>query len=74
MRLALDVDSLDEIAVDPFADPSETPTTLMDKLEAAAKSWAEVGSFFPKGISAKDAACKQVIHRRVEDGGEGSTC
>ena len=71
MRLALDVDSLDEIAgrIRSLIHP-ETPTTLMDKLKLLPKL-AEVGSFFPKGISAKDAACKQVIHRRVEDGGEG---
>jgi 4-hydroxy-3-polyprenylbenzoate decarboxylase len=71
MRLALDVDSLDEIAgrIRSLIHP-ETPTTLMDKLKLLPKL-AEVGSFFPKVIASKDAACKQVIHRRVEDGGEG---
>jgi 4-hydroxy-3-polyprenylbenzoate decarboxylase len=71
MRLALEVDSLDEIAgrIRSLIHP-ETPTTLMDKLKLLPKL-AEVGSFFPKLIAAKDAACKQVIHRRVEDGGEG---
>ena len=71
MRLALDVDSLDEIAgrIRALIHP-ETPTTLMDKLKLLPKL-AEVGSFFPKVIAAKDAACKQVIHRKVEDGGEG---
>ena len=71
MRLALDVDSLDEIAgrIRALIHP-ETPTTLMDKLKLLPKL-AEVGSFFPKMIAAKDAACKQVVHRRVEDGGEG---
>ena len=71
MRLALDVDSLDEIAgrIRLLIHP-ETPTTLMDKLKLLPKL-AEVGNFFPKVISAKDAACKQVIHRTVEDGGQG---
>ena len=71
MRLALEVDSLDEIAgrIRALIHP-ETPTTLMDKLKLLPKL-AEVGSYFPKVIAAKDAACKQVIHRRVEDGGEG---
>jgi 4-hydroxy-3-polyprenylbenzoate decarboxylase len=71
MKLALEVDSLDEIAerIRSLIHP-ETPTTLMDKLKLLPKL-AEVGSFFPKVISSKDAACKQVIHRRVEDGGEG---
>jgi 4-hydroxy-3-polyprenylbenzoate decarboxylase len=71
MRLALEVDSLDEIAgrIRSLIHP-ETPTTLMDKLKLLPKL-AEVGSFFPKVIAAKDAACKQVIHRRVEDGGQG---
>jgi 4-hydroxy-3-polyprenylbenzoate decarboxylase len=71
MRLALEVESLDEIAgrIRSLIHP-ETPTTLMDKLKLLPKL-AEVGSFFPKVISAKDAACKQVIHRRVEDGGKG---
>jgi 4-hydroxy-3-polyprenylbenzoate decarboxylase len=71
MRLALEVNSLDEIAgrIRSLIHP-ETPTTLMDKLKLLPKL-AEVGSFFPKVISSKDAACKQVVHRRVEDGGEG---
>jgi 4-hydroxy-3-polyprenylbenzoate decarboxylase len=42
----------------------------LDKLKLLPKL-AEVGSFFPKVIAAKDAACKQVIHRSVEDGGQG---
>ena len=71
MRLALEVDSLDEIAgrIDALIHP-ETPITLMDKLKLLPKL-AEVGNYFPKTIAAKDAACKQVIHRRVEDGGAG---
>jgi 4-hydroxy-3-polyprenylbenzoate decarboxylase len=71
MRLALEVDSLDEIAgrIRSLIHP-ETPTTLMDKLKLLPKL-AEVGGFFPKVISAKDAACKQVIHRAESDGGKG---
>jgi 4-hydroxy-3-polyprenylbenzoate decarboxylase len=71
MRLALETDSLDKIAgrIRTLIQP-ETPTTLMDKLKLLPKL-AEVGSFFPKVIAAKDAACKQVIHRTVEDGGQG---
>jgi 4-hydroxy-3-polyprenylbenzoate decarboxylase len=71
MRLALEVDSLDEIAgrIRSLIHP-ETPTSWLDKLKLLPKL-AEVGSFFPKVIAAKDAACKQVIHRSVEDGGQG---
>jgi 4-hydroxy-3-polyprenylbenzoate decarboxylase len=71
MKMALGVDSLDEIAgrIRSLMHP-ETPTSWMDKLKLLPKL-AEVGSFFPKEIAAKDAACKQVIHRRVEDGGDG---
>jgi 4-hydroxy-3-polyprenylbenzoate decarboxylase len=71
MRLALEVESLDEIAgrIRALIHP-ETPTTLMDKLKLLPKL-AEIGSFFPKTIAAKDAPCKQVVHRLVEDGGEG---
>jgi len=71
MRMALEVDSLDDIAgrIRALIHP-ETPTTLMDKLKLLPKL-AEVGNFFPKTIAAKDAACKQVIDRTVEDGGQG---
>ena len=71
MKMALDVESLDDIAerIRTLIHP-ETPTTLMDKLKLLPKL-AEVGSFFPKTIAAKDAPCKQAIHRTVEDGGQG---
>jgi 4-hydroxy-3-polyprenylbenzoate decarboxylase len=71
MRLALEADSLDAIAerIRTLIKP-ETPTSFMDKLKLLPKL-AEVGSFFPKIIPARDAACKQVIHRSVEDGGQG---
>src|ERR1700684_4221095 len=63
MHLALETDSLDAIAdrIRTLIKP-ETPTTFMDKLKML-PMLAEVGKFFPKVISAKDAPCKQVIHR-----------
>jgi 4-hydroxy-3-polyprenylbenzoate decarboxylase len=71
MKLALEADSLDAIAdrIRELIHPV-TPVTMLDKLKLLPKL-AEVGSFFPKVIAAKDAACKQVIHRSVEDGGKG---
>jgi len=74
MKLALDVGpdgSLDSIAerIRELIHPA-TPVTMMDKLKLLPKL-AEVGSFFPKIIPTKDAACKEVIHRSVEDGGRG---
>jgi 4-hydroxy-3-polyprenylbenzoate decarboxylase len=75
MKLALDldkpIDSLDAIAdrIRVLIHP-ETPTSMLDKLKLLPKL-AEVGSFFPKLIPARDAACKQVIHRSVEEGGKG---
>jgi 4-hydroxy-3-polyprenylbenzoate decarboxylase len=63
MRLALETNSLDDIAnrIRTLLKP-ETPTSFMDKLKLL-PTLAEVGSFFPKVVSAKDAPCKQVIHR-----------
>ena len=71
MKLALETDSLDAIAdrIRTLMHP-ESPTSLLDKLKMLPKL-AEVGSFFPKVIPAKDAPCKQVIHRSVDDGGHG---
>ena len=71
MHLALETDSLDAIAdrIRTLIKP-ETPTSLLDKLKLLPKL-AEVGSFFPKVIPAKDAPCKQVVHRLAEDGGAG---
>ena len=71
MKMALEADSLDAIAgrIRELVHPV-TPVTMMDKLKLLPKL-AEVGSFFPKVISAKDAVCKQVIHRTVADGGQG---
>ncbi len=63
MRLALETDSLDDIAdrIRTLLKP-QTPTSFMDKVKML-PMLAEVGSFFPKVIPAKDASCKQVIHR-----------
>lgn len=62
MRLAIETDSLDAIAdrIRTLIKP-QTPTSFMDKLKLL-PTLAEVGNFFPKVISAKDAPCKQVIH------------
>jgi len=71
MHLALETDSLDSIAgrIRTLLHPP-TPQGFMDRLKLL-PMLAEVGNFFPKVIAAKDAACKQVIHRSVEDGGKG---
>jgi len=71
MRLALEVDSLDEIAgrIEVLLHPP-TSEGFLAKLKLL-PMLAEVGNYFPKTIAAKDAACKQVVHRRVEDGGQG---
>ena len=63
MKLALETDSLDAIAerIRVLIHPV-MPTGLMDKLKLL-PMLAEVGSFFPKVISTRDAACKQVIRR-----------
>src|ERR1700710_1017587 len=63
MNLALQTENLDAIAdrIRTLIKP-QTPTSFMDKLKML-PMLAEVGSFFPKVISAKDAPCKQVIHR-----------
>jgi 4-hydroxy-3-polyprenylbenzoate decarboxylase len=66
MKLALETASLDAIAdrIRVLLKP-ETPTGFLDKLKMLPKL-AEIGSFIPKLVSAKDAPCKQVI-RRGED-------
>ncbi|MEO6805729.1 MAG: UbiD family decarboxylase [Edaphobacter sp.] len=63
MKLALETDSLDAIAdrIRALIKPA-IPTNFMDKLKLL-PMLAEVGNFFPKLIAAKDAPCKQVIHR-----------
>ena len=66
MKLALETDSLDAIAdrIRTLLKP-ETPTSLVEKLKMLPKL-AEIGSFFPKLVSAKDAPCKQVVLRGSE--------
>ncbi len=61
MKLALNVDSLDEIAgrIRALLE-QKSPEGLMDKLKLLPKL-AEFGKFFPKMIPAKQAACKEVI-------------
>jgi 4-hydroxy-3-polyprenylbenzoate decarboxylase len=61
MRLALEVDSLDDIAkrIETLLHPV-APTGIMDKLKLL-PMLAEVGSFFPKLIDKKKAPCKEVI-------------
>jgi 4-hydroxy-3-polyprenylbenzoate decarboxylase len=63
MQLALETDLLDAIAgrIRTLLKP-DMPTNFMDKLKLL-PMLAEVGNFFPKVIAAKDAPCKQVIHR-----------
>ncbi|MFT4111746.1 UbiD family decarboxylase [Silvibacterium sp.] len=63
MKLALNVDSLDEIAgrIRTFME-IKSPEGLLEKFKML-PMLAEVGKFFPKVISARDAACKQVIRR-----------
>jgi len=71
MHLALETDSLDAIAdrIRVLLRP-EPPTSLLDKIKLLPKL-AEIGSFFPKVVDRKDAACKEAIHRSKEDGGKG---
>ena len=63
MKLALEVGCLDEIAerIETLLHPV-TPSGLVDKLKML-PMLAEVGSFFPKVVAAKNAPCKEVILR-----------
>jgi 4-hydroxy-3-polyprenylbenzoate decarboxylase len=63
MRLALEVDSLDDVAkrIETLLHPV-APTGIMDKLKLL-PMLAEVGGFFPKTIDARKAPCKEVILR-----------
>jgi len=71
MHLALDTDSLDAIAdrIRVLLHPP-TPQGFLSKLKLLPQL-AEIGNFFPKVVDRKDAACKEVVHRRKEDGGKG---
>jgi 4-hydroxy-3-polyprenylbenzoate decarboxylase len=66
MRMALGVDSLDEVAerIEALLHPVP-PTSLIDKLKML-PMLAEVGSYFPKLIDGKRAPCKQVVLRGKE--------
>ena len=66
MKLALDVDSLDEIAgrIRALLE-MKSPEGLVEKLKLL-PMLADIGKFFPKTISAKDAACKQVVLRGAD--------
>ena len=63
MRLALEVDSLDDVAkrIETLIHPV-APVGMMDKLKML-PMLAEVGGYFPKTIAAKHAPCKEVILR-----------
>jgi 4-hydroxy-3-polyprenylbenzoate decarboxylase len=66
MRLALEVDSLDEVAkrIETLLHPV-APVGLMDKLKML-PMLAEVGGFFPKIVDARKAPCKEVVLRGVD--------
>jgi len=66
MQLALETGSLDGIAnrIRTLLKP-QLPTSFMDKMKLL-PMLAEVGNFFPKVVSAKDAPCKQVIKRGAD--------
>ncbi len=61
MKMALEVESLDEIAgrIDTLLHPVP-PSGLMDKLKML-PMLAEVGSFFPKVVDRRKAPCKEVV-------------
>ncbi len=63
MKLALGVDSLDDIAgrIRALLDV-KSPEGFLEKLKML-PMLAEMGKYFPKTISARDAACKEVILR-----------
>ena len=63
MRLALEVESLEDVAkrIETLMRPV-LPTGMLDKLKLL-PMLAEVGGFFPKTVDAKKAPCKEVILR-----------
>jgi 4-hydroxy-3-polyprenylbenzoate decarboxylase len=66
MQLALETDSFDDIAnrIRTLIKP-QMPTSFMDKMKLL-PMLAEVGNFFPKVVSSKEAPCKQVIKRGAD--------
>jgi 4-hydroxy-3-polyprenylbenzoate decarboxylase len=63
MRLALEVESLDDVAkrIETLLRPV-LPTGMLDKLKML-PMLAEVGGYFPKVVDAKRAPCKEVVLR-----------
>ena len=63
MQLALEADSLDEIAgrIQMLLE-MKSPEGMLGKLKML-PTLAEVGKYFPKVIPARQAACKEVVHR-----------
>lgn len=63
MQLAMQVDSLDEIAtrIETLLKP-QMPTGLMDKLKLL-PMLADLGKVFPKVVDRREASCKEVIHK-----------
>jgi 4-hydroxy-3-polyprenylbenzoate decarboxylase len=63
MKLALEVDSLDEIAgrIRALLDV-KSPEGFLEKLKML-PMLADIGKFFPKTVSPKDAPCKEVVVR-----------
>jgi 4-hydroxy-3-polyprenylbenzoate decarboxylase len=63
MKMALEVDSLDDIAARIRALMEiKSPEGFLEKLKLL-PMLADVGKFFPKTIAAKDAPCKEVVLR-----------
>ncbi len=64
MKLALDVESLDEVSgrIREFMEV-KSPEGMLQKLKML-PMLAEVGRFFPKTIAPRDAKCKEVILRK----------
>jgi 4-hydroxy-3-polyprenylbenzoate decarboxylase len=63
MKMALGVESLDEVAtrIEVLLHPVP-PTGLLDKLKML-PMLAEVGGYFPKVVDRRNAPCKEVVHR-----------
>jgi len=66
MKLALEVDSLDEVAarIHEFMNV-KSPEGLLEKVKML-PMLAEMGRFFPKTVSTRDAPCKEVMRRGDE--------
>ena len=71
MAMALGVERLDEIAERISGLMNlKAPEGLLDKLKMLPQLGA-LASAFPKTVSAKNAACKEVVRRSKDNGGEG---